>query len=205
MAAITALAIPGTLPLAAAASPPRGRDELDPRFSAILSQTGVAETHWDTLGTKKCYTAALFGSLASSETGIHAVLKRILSLDPNNSDEDLLEQGRLTIVWEACKARTTVEIRERIERSVAQLAPQITEADFENSRRAHEAELGYELAEHLVPSRPLFEKLLAQAGSSFEVIPFNLVTSFAEQKVHLPGCGSSGVKWDEKSKGFKKR
>ena len=29
------------------------------------------------------------------------------------------------------------------------------------------------------------------------------MTSFAEQKVHLPGCGSSGVKWDEKAKGFK--
>ena len=197
------MAIPGTQPVAAAPAQPRGRDKLDPRFAAILAQTGVAETHWDTLGTKKCCSAALFGSLAASEAGIHAVLKRILNLDPDNVDDDLFEQGRLTMVWEACKARTAVESRERIERSVAQLAPQITESDFENARRAREAELGYELPEHLVPSRPLFEKLLAQAESCFDVIPFNLVTSFAEQKVHLPGCGSSGVKWDEKSKGFK--
>ena len=112
---------------------PRGRDKLDPRFAAILAQTGVAETHWDTLGTKKCCSTALFGSLASSEAGIHAVLKRILNLDPDNVDDDLFEQGRLTMVWEACKARTAVESRERIERSVAQLAPQITESDFENA------------------------------------------------------------------------
>ena len=69
----------------------------------------------------------------------------------------------------------------------------MTESDFENARRAHEAGLGYELPEHVVPSRPLFEKLLAQVESSFEVIPFTVVTSLAEQKVHLGGCGSSGV------------
>ena len=102
MAAVTALAIPDTQPLAATAAP-RPRDKLDPRFTAILSQTGVAEIHWDTLGTKKCYTTALFGSLASSEAGIHAVLKRILSLDPDNNDDDLFEQGRLTMVWRLAK------------------------------------------------------------------------------------------------------
>ena len=69
--ASTALAIPGVAVLAAVPAN-AGRDKLDPRFVAMLSQAEVPEAIWDALGDKKVTSAALFatssGALASSIT-----------------------------------------------------------------------------------------------------------------------------------------
>ena len=197
----TTLALPGSAPLAIAA-PTTGMQKLDPRFLAMLSQAKIEDAICTTLGDKGYDTAELFGSFPT-EVAFRSFCKRILKVDPETEDDDILRYSRLSIVYKACMARTEVENKERVERAVAQLPPQLTENDYDTARRAYEADLGYELPEHLVPSRPFFEKLLAQAESQFEAIKLTHVTSFAEQKVLLPGCGSSGVKWDEKAKTFK--
>ena len=176
--------------------------KLDPRFLAMLSQAKIEDTTCTTMGDKGYTTAELFGSFPT-ELAFRSFCKRILKVDPETEDDDILRYSRLSIVYKACLARSEVENKERVERAVAQLPPQLTENDFDTARRAYETTLGYELPEHLVPSRPFFEKLLAQAESQYEAIKLTHVTSLAEQKVLLPGCGSSGVKWDEKAKTFK--
>ena len=99
MAGVTALAIPGTLPLSPASTAvANDRDKLDVRFQALLAQMDVDLKHWDTLGRKKCLTTALFGSLATDEAGIKAVAKRLLGLDPDNDENDLLEMARIVMV-----------------------------------------------------------------------------------------------------------
>jgi hypothetical protein len=201
--ASTTLAIPGTTPLTAVAVV-RGRDRLDPRFVAVLDQAGVEELYWDKLGDRRVTTSALFGSLSSDENVMHNFFKTTLNVDLDTDPLAIIARGTLTMAWEACRMRHQIETRDRIEREVAQLPPQISHGDFDTARRAYETSIGYELQEHLTPSQPLFEMLLAQVETNFEPVKLTSVTSLAQQKVLCPTTGSSGITWDERAKTFKK-
>jgi hypothetical protein len=132
-------------------------------------------------------------------------MKRVLKVDPDADEDHFLIRGQLTMVWESCRTCAAVESQERAQRAASQLPPQISVGDFETSRRAYETQLGFKLPDHLVPSQPLFELVLAQAESTFEAIRLTLVTSLAQQKVMAPASSNSGlVGWDEKAKTFRK-
>ena len=101
----------------------------------MLESANVDDLTCNTLGDKGWTTVALFGSFATEER-FSAFCKRILKVDPETEDDDILKYSRLTGIWEACKARAAIEGKDRIERSVAQLTPQITESDYDSARRA---------------------------------------------------------------------
>ena len=201
-----ALSLPGSssLALVPAAGPATGRSKLDSRFAALLAQHNVPEAIWDLLGDQGVDNAHLFGNLSTKEEKMHDFFKRSLLIDPDANIAHLVTQGKLTMLWEACRLRHQVQSKEKAEREVAQLPPQVTVGDFDTARRAYEEYLGFDLPEHLTPSQPLFELLLAQVESQFEPIRFTLVTSLGQQKVLNPTSSSSGVAWDDRAKTFKR-
>ena len=67
----------------------------------MLSQVEVPEALWDKLGEKKVTSAALFGSMASTEDKIHDYMKRVLKVDPDADEDHFLVRGQLTMVWES--------------------------------------------------------------------------------------------------------
>ena len=152
-----ALSLPGSssLALVPAAGPATGRAKLDSRFAALLAQHNVPEAIWDRLGEVGVDNAPLFGNLSTKEETMHVFFKKSLLIDPDANIADLVTQGKLIMLWEACRLRHQVQSKEKAEREVAQLPPQVTVGDFDTARRAYEAYLGFDLPEHLTPSQPL--------------------------------------------------
>ena len=193
-----ALVLPGSMALAIPAV--NGREKLEPRFLTMLIQAKVPEATCDALGTAEVDSAALFGSLCPSREEMCVYFKRVLLIDPDARDTDFVIRARLLMVWESCKTRANVESTAAAERAVAQLPAQITVGDFETSRAAYESTLGFALEDHLCPSQPLLERLMAQAESTFKALKLTQVTSFAQQEALMPE--HPGLRWDERAKNF---
>ena len=195
----TVLAIPGSQALAI--PPSTGRGKLDPRFLAMLAQAKIPDDLCDILGDKDVDTAALFGSMCEDKKEMWKYFKDVLRVDPDANPDHFTLRGRLTMLWESCKTRAEVETKVAVERSIAQLPPQLTLGDYETTVRAYNATLGYELQPHLQPSQPLLEKLLGQAESSFKAPKLTWVSSFAQQEVLMPR--DQGMQWDQRTCSFK--
>ena len=111
-------------------------------------------------------SAALFGSLCRDEDDMHNYFKKVLEIDPDARETDVVLRARLTMVWEVCKTRAAVETKEAAERADAQLPPQLTLSDFETARAAYEATMGTRSRTICVPSSPcLSGRRLKPSGS----------------------------------------
>ena len=174
-----ALALPGAI-TSQAPTPSSGIGALEPRFISILTSAGVPEAKMEEIGIKGFKTANVFGNVATTRERMEAFLKSVLGVDPAARADDYLLLSQLITAWDACKARTEVELKHNAERALQQLAPQIAPADYELAIQAFERSEGYEPGKyprHWIPSQPCWERLVGQAESHYEMTPLTRVTS----------------------------
>ena len=158
MAQAQALAIPGAQALAIPTQPATGIDALDPRFLSMLLEAKIPQDLCKALGDAGVVSAPLFGKMCKDRAAFELFLKTTLNIDPSARPQEMVAQGRLRMVWEACGIRADVEVKAQAERAVARLPPQICQGELEVAKRAFEALTGTELEKHLCPSGPYFER-----------------------------------------------
>ena len=111
----------------------------------MLLESKVPEATCKLLGDNDVDSAALFGNLAKDDEQFLKFLKVALDVDPEARAKDFILAGRLRMVWEACKVRTVVEIKQQAERQMARLPPQLNIGDLETAKRAFESVTGIEI------------------------------------------------------------
>jgi hypothetical protein len=137
--------------------------ELDPRLSSLLHSADVDPKHMDKLAEKKYVKLQTFAYLGDERKEVRASLVKILGLDPDGNDDDMLNLSQLLTVWKQANTRADAEDKNNAERAVHRLPPRLMPGDLIQAKQAYEkVHGGRETLKSMVPSQQLFEKKLQE-------------------------------------------
>ena len=164
MSSTLALVLPGAAP-ASTAPASDGLGKLEPRFLAMLQERLIPELVMQKFVDADILEIAVYGNIGSAKDKVEEFLKLVVDVDPALRPADFALKAKLLTIWESCRTRIEVENKTSAERQVANLPPQISPDEYEAAKRSFEALQGYQpgrFPPHLMPSQPLFERLLEQ-------------------------------------------
>ena len=142
--------------------------KLDPRLASLLHSADVDPKHMDKLAEKKYVKLQTFAYLGDERKEVRASLVKILGLDPDGNDDDMLNLSQLLTVWKQANTRADAEDKNNAERAVQHLPPRLMPGDLIMAKQSYEKAHGNrETLKSMVPSQQLFEKKLQEVETSF--------------------------------------
>ena len=124
---------------------------MEPKLLAVLQNCDVATASIQEIA-KSVKTAALFGSLGNTEEAFEMFIKLALGADTSTL-QGMLEVGKCTMAWRACREKHLVEVRDAAQRSMTSLPPQLSDEDLDVCKRAFEAQYKLSLIHISEPTR----------------------------------------------------
>ena len=159
--------------------------KLDPRLASLLHSADVDAKHMDKLAEKKYVKLQTFAYLGDERKEVRASLVKILGLDPDGNDDDMLNLSQLLTVWKQANTRAEAEDKNNAERAVQHLPPRLLPGDLIQAKQAYERAHGNrETLRSMVPSQQLFEKKLQEVETSFVAHRLSEVTNLIQEQAH---------------------
>ena len=146
-------------------------------------------------------SVSLFAALGHDHQTFMDSLKDF-GIDPSLGTDGLaraklrLERTRLIAAFDVARVHNDIETRGNAQRSATFQVTKISDQDFISARRAFERG-HHSLEEKVAPSKPYFERLIAQMSTCFESEDLTTVTTIHQQKE-----GSAGVGTETDAKGY---
>ena len=163
---------PSVAPAPAVVGAHPGLTKLFLRLSTVLTGHDVSLDTQSLLGEAGYMSISLFAVLGHDHPTFMDSLKDF-GIDPSLGTDGparaklRLERTRLIAAFDVGRVRTDIETRENAQRSATFQVTKISDQDFISARRAFERG-HHTLEEDFAPSKPYFERLIAQMSTCFE-------------------------------------
>ena len=184
-------------PVAAGAHP--GLAQLSLRLSTVLTEHDVSLDTQSLLGDAGYVSVSLFAALVHDHPTFMDSLKDF-GIDPSLGTDGparakvRLERTRLIAAFDVARVWNDIETRENAQISATFQVTKISDQDFISARRAFERG-HHSLEEEVAPSKPYFERLIAQMSTCFEAEDLTNVTTIHQEK---EGSAAVGTETDAK-------
>ena len=180
----------------------QGRDKLEAKLLALLMNANVKDSTLELLGDKEVNSMLLFANTGTCKDSF----RRFLECDEIGIKGDTLagmtEQAKLIGVWRALQTVTKIEDKAAAERQQLKLPPTISKKDVEVMRKLFEKSAeGFPVAKHVCPSKPYFQRKIAEMEDGFEAEHLTMVTT--DDQDSGDGAGDSLAGFDMALKTFR--
>ena len=178
-----------------------GLAQLSLRLSTVLTEHDVSLDTQSQLGDAGYVSVSLFAALGHDHPTFIESLKDF-GIDPALGTDGparaklRLERTRMIAAFDVARVRNDIETRENAQRSATFQVTRISDQDFISARRAFERG-HHSLEEEVAPSKPYFERLIAQMSTCYESEDLTTVTTIHQEKE-----GSAGIGTETDAKGY---
>ena len=165
----------GALPAQGGAT---GKDKLESKLLALLMNANVKEETLNKLGDNDVNTVLLYANIGTDKESF----KKFLELPEIDVKGDTLagmtEQAKLIGVWRALQTVVEVEDKASAERQQLNLPPTLSKKDIDILRKLFENSAeGFPVAKSVCPSKPYFQRKVAEIENGFEAEHLTSVTT----------------------------